>query len=273
MGNGFIISIFSPTGGQGVSFLTCQLAFRLREFGQSCVVDLNQYFGALNIYLNSPINMPPEAGKEACTPMSKEDFESIRSGSASLYSCAWKYNDAFFVVGAPPLAVAVDSMGSDYVATMVEACRNEFHCTILDLPHALAAEEVKTAMELSDLVIVVGDLAAAGALCKFARLTSEGEFANIAPKVAYVLNQVWSPAFSILILLNLPKLLRQLSIKNRGRAKLAKQQIQILHELPHDRKSVRWALNQGEMLTDASQLSQQLNILSNKIHERLMQRT
>ena len=173
------------------------------------------------------------------------------------------------MVGAPPLAVAVDSMGSEYVSTLVEACRNEFHCTILDLPHSLAAEEVKAAMRLSDLVVVVGDFAAAGALCKFARLMSDGEFANNIPKVVYVLNHVWKPAFSLLSLWNLTNLLRRFLLQKQGRAQLAKQQIEIFHELPHDRKSVRWALNQGEMVPDFTPLSQELTNLVKKIHERL----
>ncbi len=269
MSSGYIISIFSPTGAQGVSFIACQLAFILREFGQSCIVDLNQHFGAVNFYLNTPLNLPPAEDQQACKPISKDDFEAVRSGSASLYSCAWKYRDAFFVVGAPPLAVAVDSMGSEYVSTLVEACQNEFHCTILDLPHSLAAEEVKAAMKVSDLIVVVGDFAAAGALCKFARLMSDGEFANSIPKVVYVLNHVWKPVFSILSPWNLPNLFRQFLLQKQGRAQLAKQQIEIFHELPHDRKSVRWALNQGEMVPDFTPLAQELTNLGKKIHERL----
>jgi MinD-like ATPase involved in chromosome partitioning or flagellar assembly len=302
---GFVISIFSPAGSQGVSFVATQLTSHLAKFGTSCVVDLNVEFGTTLPYLN----LPPLDRAATFKAITSEDVDKVRNGSRHLPNCVLKYDDKFSVLGAPS---ELSMVNSEYASTIIESCRREFQFTVLDLPHSLQADAVATALKLSDLIVVVADPATADTVCKFDKLLTDGKIPGGKNKVLYVLNHVWKTdvfgqtrsvrdaavgiliigalltridaqwlgmyrtlcIFSVLILFLLFGFTQILMLFPRkpGTAKLVKQQIQIFHELSFEPKSCKLALNQGKILQGYLRLGRQLKTLASKIQAKLLTR-
>jgi cellulose biosynthesis protein BcsQ len=305
--SGKTIAIFSPRGGQGVTFLATQLAGLLAKEGKTCAIDLNFEFGAIANYLNLDAQTANQA------PIGERELVEITSQKAKLITYAISYNGLFHVLPAPS---ELPPSSTTYATTLIEASRREFQYTIIDLPHNLTIDAAKEAIKLADLLLVVGNLQA---IEEFKALT---DVDNCVPKhkVRYILNtpsdaqarqliisttsclegksiklisrlsviflaaaitflsktypqeiraSIPYIAITMFLLLALPLFSSQILRPYLLRRALSKIGILPIYELPCDARSCKYAINQGLLLTGGNKMNAALTKLTSKVRQEL----
>ncbi len=295
----FVISVYCPLGGMGVSLIASQLVQQLVKLKTSCLLDLNLDCCVSLYYLNLE---PLKDFRKAA--MSGD--ESIR-----LSNFAIKVREKFFALGAPLIGYgqfAEDMQGA--MKELFEQCRSEFEFTVVDLPHPFHADLCKTAISMSDLVLVlVGNTPySADAVVQLKKLLSESKPSVDSKKVVYVFNSKFEhPSFPLMLkstvligLLTVMKLYWAFLLANQavlaifvlalllqsartglaaksrfsGAGKgaisiLAKNDIAIFHSLPFDGTSCKYAINKGTVLPEEKAMSKSMTQLAEKIQARL----
>ncbi|MBX9722998.1 MAG: hypothetical protein K2X81_16465 [Candidatus Obscuribacterales bacterium] len=295
----FVISVYCPVGGMGVSLIASQLVQQLAKLKTSCLLDLNLDCCVSLYYLNLE---PLKDFRKAA--MSGD--ESIR-----LSNFAIKVREKFFALGAPLIGYgqfAEDMQGS--MKELFEQCRSEFECTVVDLPHPFHAELCKTAISMSDLVIVlVGNTTySADAIIQLKKLLSESKPTVDAKKIVYVVNSKFEhPPFPLMLkgtvliaLLTVMKLYWTYLLANQavlaifvlalvlqsartgmaaksrfsGAGKsavttLSKNDISIFHTFPFDGTSCKYAINKGTLLPEDKAMSKSMTQFVEKIQTKL----
>lgn len=264
----FLISVYSPLGGQGVTLLTIQLAAYLEKYGTSGIVDCNGALGVAYAYMDQGDSEKPSSRQQ--------EFDSELS---SLISSTQRHK------GDDPSTPATDEELSGFFKT---CRRKEFKYTLLDLPHDL--DIAKQAFQNSDLIIVLGNHEKYGieSRIKLIKLLSEKAKtkrmvhvlnANATSPKGYPLNSsmrllilatiiagavstdkaaMENPFYYYALIIGigiglvfyvcLPWF--QAAVKQKKKLSLLKTatDITIFHELPNDSKSARWCINQGTVL-------------------------
>lgn len=305
---GKTIAIFSPRGGQGVTFLATQLAGILAKEGKTCAIDLNFEFGAISNYLNLD-------AQTANHPLIGEnELAAIASEKSKLSTYAIPYNGLFHVLPAP---LELTASSTTYATTLIKASRREFQYTIIDLPHNLTIDAVNEAIKLADLLLVVGNLQAIEAFKtitnsdnsipihkvryilntpsdsrenrqlifsttsfldqKSIRLFSRLTVIALAAAITF-LNQTYPQeirasvpyiAIAMLLLLALPLICSQIVRPYLLRRALAKLSVVPIYELPSDTRSCKYAINQGLLLANGNKMYAALTKLTSKISQEL----
>lgn len=304
----FVVSVYSPSGGQGTTFVACQLLNNLLKSSPCLLLDLNLDFPVSLHYLNQD----PQSAFRASALSNSE--------STTLSSFAAKVKDNYYAVGTPLVGYgqfAEDSLGA--MKELLDMCRAEFEFTVIDLPHPLHVDITRIALSMSDLVLVVcGNNPHAAASCtKFRKMLASQSLSSVSAKVEFVLNSNYAQnaarnsitttaLFSSLIIAMViafnsqisgshtdPSLLGLLMLvliglllstlhalvlgllsnssrgKNSAAAILAENQILVFQLIPNDSKASRWAINMGQFLDNKLRIAKAFSELATKIREKL----
>jgi MinD-like ATPase involved in chromosome partitioning or flagellar assembly len=291
----YVVSIYSPLGGQGASFIASQLVHQLAKTNTCCLVDLNLDYSASIHYLS--LN-PADAFRKSALSGGEETL---------LSSFAIKVENNYFAVGAPLLGYGQFAEETHEAAKeLVDQCRAEFDFTIIDLPRPLHVELTKSLLKMSDLVLVLGESSdySAQACIKLKDIVSDKSFAIDLKKLLFLFNKsmtqdtsswmmfIWqllalavvliavyflrpqwfsNPVFFIVGLIILMRLAwpKARDLSKSALTSLAKNQISFFHYLPHDSKACRMAINQGHFLDDSTKIGRSLKELADKLKAKL----
>ncbi len=145
--NGYIYSLFSMKGGQGVTSLCVNLADQIREVtgGRVLLLDLNLYLGGVNSALNCTHN---------CTAYDLiRDHE--RMDENLLFSSLFQHPHGFYVVPGPAEVSDAERIDRSQVIAMLTLLRRYFTYIVVDLPHDFTERTLATIEESDKLLIVV----------------------------------------------------------------------------------------------------------------------
>lgn len=299
----YVISVFSPIGGQGVSLIASQLVHQLAAHGPSCLLDLNLDFSIAINYL----------GKDAQSAF-RHSALSSEDETSKLTSFAISIEENYYALGVPLLGYG--HFAEDVHEAMKELfdqCKSEFTYTVIDLPHPLHAELTRKALSMSDLVLIlVGNTEfAAEAAQKMRKLKdSDPKLKSVFGKECFVLNSysnvksilptrlflgsstifavaiayygktavtidpiIMGPlvlAFAATFLQGIMSAKHGQSSSGKNALKLLKaDQIPIFHEIPNDEKTSRWAINFNKFFPEHTKIGNSLKGLSEKIRTKL----
>jgi cellulose biosynthesis protein BcsQ len=296
----FVISIYGPLGGQGTSFIACQLVHQLARSGLACLIDLNLDYSTSLHYLNLK---PSEAFRKSA----------LSSGeSVLLSSFAIKVEDNYFAVGSPLLGYGqFAEETAESVQDLFELCRGEFDYSVIDLPRPLHVELTKAVLKNSDLILAISENTehSARACLKLQHILTDASGMSVdARKLVFLFNnsvtQTMNPMqilalqvaavaallvivhfflpglFSnpmfiifcvilVILMAFLPRTMPTRRTTGKALAILEKKSIKVFHQLPHDSESCRWAINQGKFLGEKTQIGKSISELSEKIKQRL----
>ena len=294
----FVIAVYGPLGGQGVSFIASQLVHQLARFGPSCLLDLNLDHSTGLQYLNQE---PAEAFRKSA----------LASGdSVQISSFAIKIENNYFAVGAPLLGYGQFAEETrDSVKDLFDLCRAEFDYTVIDMPRPLHVELTKSALSMSDLVLSISENTghSARACIKLKQLLVDPGVGLDAKKFLVLFNNsvtqnltalqivalqammvvlllivvylfmpglLTNPMFiaffiMLVLLMALPKTIPSRMNTNNALSLLSKKQISVFHQLPQDSRSCRMVINEGTFLDEKTRIGMSLIGLAEKLKTRL----
>ncbi len=144
--HGFIYSLFSMKGGQGVTSLCVNLADQMREStgGRVLLLDLNLYLGGVNSVLN-------------CThQFTAYDLirDHARMDENLLLSSLFQHPHGFYVLPGPAEVSDAERIDRSQITAMLTLLRRHFTYIIIDLPHDFTERTLAT-IEESDKALIV----------------------------------------------------------------------------------------------------------------------
>jgi pilus assembly protein CpaE len=145
---GEIIAILKAGGGVGASALATQLAVQLarQDAASVCVADLDLQFGAVSVYLDLP---------NAVTIADLLSGQSL--AEMTLSEALAKHRSGVRVLGAPRELMALESLATAQVDTLVKRLRRDFATTLVDLPSVWTAWTNRV-LTLADRIVLVSQL-------------------------------------------------------------------------------------------------------------------
>ncbi len=149
--NGFIYTLFSLKGGQGVTSLAVNLADQIQSLtgDRVLLLDLNLYMGDIGPLIDSVADFTP--------------FDLIRDLARMdenlLFSSLHRHGERFYVLPSPASISDAERVHRDQITAMLALLKRHFTHIVIDLPHEFS-ERVLAAVESSDqlLVLVKPDL-------------------------------------------------------------------------------------------------------------------
>lgn len=144
--NGFIYSLFSHKGGQGVTSLSINVADQIYQIagGKVLLLDLNLYLGSIG----AALNMVPDF-----TPYDVlRDFSRIDEDL--LFSALYRHNRGFYMLPAPVEVSDADRVSREQLAAMLTMLKKYFTHIVVDLPHDFT-ERTLAAVEASDCTLLI----------------------------------------------------------------------------------------------------------------------
>ncbi|HEY3811668.1 MAG TPA: AAA family ATPase [Caulobacteraceae bacterium] len=146
--SGEIIAILKAGGGVGASALASQVAVQLARGAEDrvCLADLDLQFGAISIYLDLP-NAVTIADLLAGTSLAE----------TALTTALAKHRSGARVLGAPHELMALESLASAQIDTLIKRLRRDFATTLIDLPSVWTAWTNRV-LTHSDRIVLVTQL-------------------------------------------------------------------------------------------------------------------
>jgi pilus assembly protein CpaE len=179
--NGFVYSLFSLKGGQGVTTLSVNLADQIQSSTGSRVLlmDLNLYLGDVS----AVISLSPDF-----TP-----FDLIRDlkrmDENLLLSSLHHHARGFYVLPSPAAISDAERIHRDQITAMLRLLKRYFTHIVIDLPHDFS-ERTLAATEASDrlMILLEPDLVAVKSAQQVLRFFQELNFGD--DRMAFVLNRL-----------------------------------------------------------------------------------
>lgn len=173
-----VISVCSPLGGVGRSFLTINLAASYARQGKLvAVLDTDIQFGDVSMYLD----IKP---KKTMYEWVKEGYE---RGQYSIDGYMSKHESGVAILSTPPRPEFFELITEEHIQTAITELKKEYEIIIIDTP-AFISEILLKSLTLSDhiLLLTTGDLPA---LRKTRLFIDTLETLNLSEKMKLVLNR------------------------------------------------------------------------------------
>ncbi len=144
--NGFIYSLFSHKGGQGVTSLSINVADQIFQIagGKVLLLDLNLYLGGTGAALNMVPDFTPY---EVLRDFSRIDEE-------LLFSAIFRHARGFYLLPAPVEVSDADRVNREQLTSMLAMLKKYFTHIVIDLPHDFTGRTL-AAVEASDCTLLV----------------------------------------------------------------------------------------------------------------------
>lgn len=224
--NGFMYSLFSMKGGQGVTSVSVNLADQLQDLvgGRILLLDLNLYMSGLNSVLNCNHPFTPY---ELIQHLSRMDENLLLS---SLY----QHPRGFYVLPAPLEVSDAERVNRNQITSMLRLLKCYFTHIIIDLPHDFTERTLAT-VEESDRVLIVmePDLISVKSVQQILHFFQELNYTD--EKIALLLNR--QDRKSVLQAEDIEMALKQ----------------SLLAAISNDWKALTQAVRKGELLSSAHQ--------------------
>jgi len=179
--NGFVYSLFSLKGGQGVTTLSVNLADQIQASTGSRVLllDLNLYLGDVGDVVNitpdfTPFDLIQDLG---------------RMDENLLLSSLYRHARGFYVLPSPAAISDAERVHRDQITAMLRLLKRYFTHIVIDLPHEFS-ERTLAATEASDrlMILLEPDLVAVKSARQVLRFFQELNFGD--DRMAFVLNRL-----------------------------------------------------------------------------------
>ena len=145
---GEVTTILKAGGGVGASALASQVAVQLARQNENgvCLADLDLQFGAVSVYLDLP---------NAVTIADLLSGQSL--AETALTTVLSKHRSGVRVLGAPKELMALESLSTAQVDTLIKRLRRDFATTLIELPSVWTAWTNRV-LTLSDRIVLVTQL-------------------------------------------------------------------------------------------------------------------
>ncbi|MCF0135932.1 MAG: AAA family ATPase [Lachnospiraceae bacterium] len=122
-----VIAVFSTKGGTGKTTVAVNMAVSFAKAGKSvCVVDLDLQFGDVGVFMNIPKT------ETISDFLNNGDFT-----PGAIDNFLYKHESGVHVLCAPNSPEEADAIHPDHLENTIQAVRNKFDYTVLDLPPVL----------------------------------------------------------------------------------------------------------------------------------------
>lgn len=223
-GEGTVVSVFSVSGGAGVTTVACNLAAliakELRAPKSSCIVDLNLQFGSVALTMDI---------LEFSHTLADAAHEQERLDENMLATFMSDHESGVAVLPAPVSLEEAEGLDPWRIRGVIQTCRKVYNYTILDLPHTIDDGSI-VALDESDEILLLCEMLLPSIRRTIRALETFKELGYRSEKVKFIINRYYDS--------------HEISLDE-----VAKHVNQPIHWLiPYDSRPIMSSLNSGQAL-------------------------